>query len=111
VIDWLAVWPAKSLAVMRKLVPPRALPPFPLQLEPPVFVSETVLGVPPLSVKETMTDATPTSSVTKAVHELVGAVPLQFPLERTIAGASPPRVVFTVTVNELSGPTTVIVEE
>lgn len=96
---------------MRKLVPPWALPPLPVQLLLPPAEREADTVAPLALVQVTVTDATATSSVAYTVHELVGAVPAQLPVQRMMSGASPPRVVFTVTVKLLFGPVTVTVAE
>lgn len=105
------VWPAKSLARIRKLLPPMVFPPVPVQLLP-ASESETVTVAPLLFVQLTETDATSTSSVTYTVQMLIAEFEMgQLAVQRMMSGASPPRVAFTVTVTELLGPVMLTVAE
>lgn len=62
-MDCVVVCPAKSVAVIRKLLPPWVFPPVPVQLLPLPSLSETFMGAPLLLVQLTDTEATATSSV------------------------------------------------
>lgn len=68
-IEIVVVCPAKSLALILKFVPGRALGPVPLQLFP-LRVKFAVMVAPLTFVQLTETDATATSSVTNTVQAL-----------------------------------------